>query len=113
MKTLKLNGDFETRNDKGELHSFDDKPAVSRLYGYECWYKEGKVHRIGGPAMIEYAASLWWYSKSWWKEGKFHRLDGPAVEYSNNTKEWWYEGREVKCDFLEEFHRMIKFKAFW
>ena len=39
-------------------------------------------------------------TKRWFKDGKRHRLDGPAVEWFDGTKEWhqndkrrrWYQG---------------------
>lgn len=48
----------------GQIHSFDDKPAYTNGVEYQCWYKEGKRHRIGGPAKI-----------------------------NNNTEEYWVEGK--------------------
>jgi len=35
-------------------------------------------------------------NKRWYKEGKLHRLDGPAVEYANGTKRWYKNGELVK-----------------
>ena len=32
--------------------------------------------------------------KYWYKEGKCHRIDGPAIEYFNGNKSWWIEGEE-------------------
>ena len=32
------------------------------------------------------------------KQGEFHRLDGPAIEYTNETKEWWYQGLKHRLD---------------
>jgi hypothetical protein len=29
--------------------------------------------------------------KCWYKEGKVHRLDGPAIEWSNGVKQWHIE----------------------
>ncbi len=31
-------------------------------------------------------------SKCWFKEGKRHRIDGPANEYFDGSKIWWIEG---------------------
>lgn len=52
-----------------------------------CYYKKGKYHREGGPAIV-YPTAL----KYWCFEGKPHRTDGPAIEYSNMEKEWCIEG---------------------
>lgn len=55
--------------------------------GAKFWYKEGKSHRLDGPAR-EYANGI----KAWWVDGKRHRIDGPAVEDKNGLKEWWING---------------------
>lgn len=41
-------------------------------------------------------SSIKWYNgtKFWYKDGKKHRIDGPAVEYSNGYKYWYIEGKE-------------------
>ena len=31
--------------------------------------------------------------KIWYKEGKCHRVDGPACEFANGTKYWYKEGQ--------------------
>jgi len=84
MNMVKYDGRTETLNDKGELHSFNNMPAVRYSYG----------------------------AKYWCKEGKLHRLDGPAVEYSGG-KCWYYEGKLIKCSSTKEFLRIINLKAFW
>jgi len=84
MKTIKYDDRIETFNDKGELHSFRDKPAMEFDNGLKGWYKEGKLHR----------------------------LDGPAIE-SNWSKIWFYEGKEIECNSIEEFLKIIYLKAFW
>ena len=44
---------------------------------------------------------------------KLHRIDGPAREWANGAKEWWIEGKQIKCNSQEEFERLIKLKLFW
>jgi len=137
MKTIKYYDRFETLNDKGEMHSFDDKPAVERVDGRKEWYKEGKRHRLNGPAieLINRYKTLFGY-KMWYKEGKLHRIGGPAVEhsergklwceygkrhridgpariYNDGIKIWYYEDKEIECSSTEEFLKIIKLKAFW
>jgi len=51
------------------------------------WYKNGKLHRLDGPA-IEFADG----AKMWYQNGLKHRIGGPAVEYKNGYKEWCIEG---------------------
>jgi hypothetical protein len=52
------------------------------------WRKNGKIHRIGGPA-IEYVRG----AKEWWHNDKLHRLDGPAIEWPDDGKHWYQNGR--------------------
>ena len=52
--------------------------------GDKRWFKEGKLHREGGPA-IEFVDG----EKRWFKEGKLHREDGPAIEWADGYKEFW------------------------
>lgn len=43
----------------GELHSYDDKPAIIYSGGDCFWYKEGKIHRDNGlPAVIYQYGSI-------------------------------------------------------
>ena len=50
--------------------------------------KEGKLHRVDGPA-IEWSSG----TKEWWFKGRLHREDGPAVDKQSGTKEWWFDGK--------------------
>lgn len=44
---------IETRNSKGQLHSFDDQPAVKYTNKF-MWYVNGALHRDGNkPAIID------------------------------------------------------------
>ena len=43
--------------------------------------------------------------KHWYLNDKFHREDGPAIEYINEYKEWWLNGKE----YTEEEYTMIQF----
>ena len=40
---------------------------------------------------------------SWYKEGKLHRIDGPAVEYPH--KEWWVEGNKYEFLTLDYYNK--------
>jgi len=93
MKIKEYGDRIETCNDKNQLHSFDDKPAIKFNNGDKWWHKEGELHRLDGPA-VEWGDRC----KEWYKEEKLHRLNGPAREiYSDEDeedKEWckeWYE----------------------
>jgi len=116
MKTIRYNNRVESLNDEGELHSFDDKPSVIYNDGNKVWHKNGKHHRVGGPAIERINGDKFWY-----KEGKIHRLDGPARIFVarvlrgrkfNSFKEWWYDGEELEgCDSTEEFRKALNIKG--
>ena len=65
----------------------------------EEWWRDGKQHRDGGPAVIarDQASGAVTYEE-WWREGRLHREDGPAViDYDAETglvthAEWWLNG---------------------
>lgn len=89
----------------GELHSFNDEPAVIKKDIY-VWYKYGYIHRDKKPAYIKNKTIVKYYQygkkhredgpaiydklgiKRWYFKDKLHRLDGPAVEYPNGDYEW-------------------------
>jgi hypothetical protein len=82
--------------------------CVEYYGGTKQWYKDGKLHRIDGPAR-----ELINGNKYWLQHGKLHRLDGPAVEYDCGLKYWFYRGVQMFCFSQEEFERILKLKAFW
>ena len=58
------------------------------------WRNEkGEYHREDGPA-IEYSND----AKSWYLNGKRHRADGPAIERANGDKEWFLNGQRHRAD---------------
>ena len=59
--------------------------------GTKEWYKNGKHHREGGPA-VEFSCGDKW----WCKDGEFHREDGPAIEKANGGKEYWLNGTQIE-----------------
>src|SRR5271170_341509 len=76
--------------------------------GIKIWYKNGKRHRIGGPA-VEFSDS----TKHWYENGLRHRIDGPAIEFNNGRKMWYENGkchridgpaRETHCHTYQEWH---------
>ena len=56
-----------------------------------CWLLNGKLHRVGGPA-IEWADG----TKCWYWHGQFHREDGPAIERADGTKYWYRHGQRIE-----------------
>lgn len=89
----------------GLLHREQDFPAqIIRDGEIQIWFKEGKKHRVGGPACIEKPHSFYIGNEQWWFEDKKHREDGPAVIFDNGDKEYWIHGTEYT---EEEFHHEI------
>jgi hypothetical protein len=82
---------------EGKLHR-EDGPAIIWTDGYKSWYKEGKYHRENGPAIERLNGQ-----KEWFKEGNHHRINGPAIEYSDGSKSWWVDSvclEPFKLQFL-------------
>jgi hypothetical protein len=92
---------IEIRNlDTGEVtYSTEEYSAIPKTgswcytwaNGRQRWFKEGKRHRLDGPAAIYLSGNQYWY-----KEGKYHRLDGPAIIYAEGEQEWYVEGKQVE-----------------
>ena len=61
--------------------------------GDTCWYQNGVLHRLDGPA-VEYTSG----TKRWYQKGLLHREDGPAVEFSDNYVEYWVNGKLHNVD---------------
>ena len=72
-----------------EAEILEDEPVVvSYSDGTKMYFKDNKLHRLGGPA-IERADGTWVY----YYDGKKHRADGQA-EYSEYNDEGFYlEGK--------------------
>lgn len=51
------------------------------------WYRNGLLHRNGGPA-IECADG----TKHWFIDGQYHRVDGPANEWPSGDRVWYVDG---------------------
>ena len=84
-------------NKEGKLHRLDG-PAIEYSNGTKEWRQNGKYHRVNGPAR-EYSDG----TKAWYQKGQFHRLDGPAIEFANGRKEWWIEGKKyTEKEFLKK-----------
>lgn len=66
-----------------------DEICVSYPSGDTYWYKNGKLHRDGGPAV-----ELKNGTKKWYQYDKLHRSDDmPAVENVDGTKIWYRYGQ--------------------
>lgn len=67
--------------------------------GYKAWYKNGQLHREGGPAIKEANGNKWWY-----KNGQLHREDGLAIDILNGGKAWYLNDKKYgdNNDFTNE-----------
>ncbi|MBI5542585.1 MAG: hypothetical protein HY901_01755 [Deltaproteobacteria bacterium] len=81
-----------------ELHG-----APYRWPGRMGWWRHGKRHRDGGPALI---VPVWGYTSkdeghrgyvAYYVHGVLHREDGPAVIYANGDEEWWRQGERIEA----------------
>jgi hypothetical protein len=57
--------------------------------------KNGKYHRVDGPAIINYNSKSEIWLEEWFSNGKRHRLDGPAYYHLDSFKgyeEWFIYG---------------------
>lgn len=65
-------------------------PYFAQLFVY---YVEGistiNKENINGTSIDFYG------NKFWYKNGKLHRIDGPAVESQSGYIEWWLNGERV------------------
>jgi len=85
MKTIKYDCRIETLDDKGNLHSFNDKPAIEWDDGDKRWYENGKVHRLEGPAYIAIYRNF--IEHYYYKNNLLHRLLKPAfIRLDNGIK---------------------------
>lgn len=87
------------RDENGEYHRDDDKPAIMCHQGYNAYYNHGKYSRENNKPAIEYLyykpefkAIRFWdntpllllrpsyqkYPDKYYYDGKLHRTDGPA-----------------------------------
>src|SRR5690606_12558154 len=68
---------------KNDKLSREDGPAVIKFYRngnryYEMWYKNGKRNRDGAPAVIYWFGNGNEHIERWYKDGRQDRKDGPA-----------------------------------
>ena len=42
--------------------------------------------------------------KAWTLNGELHREDGPAIEWSDGTKKWWINGKEIDLEQVIKDH---------
>lgn len=95
----------------GQLHRLDG-PAIEWASGSKSWYENGQLHRLNGPA-ADHAGG----TRIWYQDGEKHRLNGPAAEYADGDCEWWYNNRLYPFDewaylvrLSDEQHMLLQLK---
>ena len=56
-----------------------------------CWYRNGKLHRVNGPARVDRLGNSEWY-----RDGLLHRDGGPARVLLTGRE--WYQNGVLHCD---------------
>lgn len=68
------------------------------------YFKDGLLHNLEGPAVINSDGSKeWWengkkiryeneFEKKWFKDGVLHKEDGPAVIFNDDSFQYWLNG---------------------
>lgn len=91
MRKVLYKSELRCYNKKKQLHNdcgpariiFDIKKGIPFVVCQE-WYKDGKRHRLDGPAVITFfRGTNRLKSRAWFVNGKQHRVDGPALEYKS------------------------------
>jgi hypothetical protein len=73
----------------GRLHR-EAGPAVVWANGRQAWYRNGVLHRDDGPAVIDPDGTQFWY-----RNGRLHREDGPAVIWPDGQQAWYRDDQPV------------------
>ncbi len=91
-----------------EVRYFFDRTTVRSRINTE----DGQLHKIGGPAVIEYFVDGSIMLEEWYFKGKYHNSNGPAYikHFRNNPCteiQYWLWGEHIWeqeiIDFLEEY----------
>src|SRR3954470_23980713 len=51
----------------------------------DLWFRRGRLHRTGAPAIEDSRDSALWYAN-----GKLHRDEGPAIEDAEGELRFWF-----------------------
>lgn len=72
------------------IHRDGGLPAKIYPSGCKAWYRYGKLHREGLPAVCNPSSG----HEEWWLRGAPHRAGGlPAVTHSDGSREWYQNGK--------------------
>ena len=80
LKTITKNKIHKTRTwkDLDNIYSINIEEVIDSYYLQE-YKKNGKLHRLEGPAYIEKFDGGYKSILKWYINGKLHRLEGPAL----------------------------------
>lgn len=86
---------FQQWRYRGKLSREDDLPAWTGPSSTK-WWRDGKLHRVGGPAIVHHKKGY----QVWYYHGRKHREDDlPAFISANGTHQEWYKhGKEHRDD---------------
>lgn len=85
----------------------------TEIDGTRKYFREGILHKEGGPAIKDKHCNFWYYQKGilhredgpavcwkgnlfWYRNGVLHREDGPALMYNDGYNEFWEHGKYIK-----------------
>jgi len=79
-------------------------------YKGTVFVKYGKIHRVGGPAVIYQDGCT-----TWWKHGELHREDGPAIEnyFDDEISKYWLDGEPFSERRYKLKVRQLKLNKFF
>jgi antitoxin component YwqK of YwqJK toxin-antitoxin module len=102
----------------GELHSYNDEPAINFKDGHQEWYKNGLLHRDSDlPAIVSHNGRKEWYQngqlhretdlpasinkkgdQKWYKHGLLHRDNDQAASITHKGSQKWYKNGKLHRD---------------
>ena len=81
------------------------------------WKNNGKLHRVGGPAEINYDYNEQKINESWYKQGKRNRVKDAALitfgpDLKPMKKVWYTNGKKTKEYFYNGYNDLTKQRWF-
>ena len=85
-QSITHNGDQHWSDVYGNPHRDNDRPAVIRSNGDRLWYRHGRLHRVGGPALI--TRHGYYYHQ----DGEIHRDHDEPAAITRDSYTWYIHG---------------------
>jgi hypothetical protein len=79
-------------------------PTIN-IYGEIIYRLNDLIHRLDGPAVDTQDGY-----KEWRIKGLLHREDGPAMIFPNGNCYYFLHGKDIFCNSIEEFLKIVKYK---